>query len=305
MTFPVTHVGSIPRPGRGGVPPLRRRERRAERGFTLIELTISAALMAVILGAAYACLNAGVAAQRLIDPRVDAVQSARVALALMTADLRAACPLDRTTEFVGIDRRIGDQEADNIDFGTLNHTPARVGEGDFCQTSYFLEKDPDPDVDTLVLWRRRNPRIGVDPFVGGERQEIARGVRMLQFEFYDGFDWYESWGDPERREKREASNRIEPNLSGFPTAIRITLAIAAERRRARASTDDPYATPAERGNPEPPLVFQTVARPSMPASAFQRVGSGSPGTAPGGTPGSNPGQPGAGGPGMPAGFTPN
>ncbi len=62
-------------------------------GFTLIELTISAAVASIILVAAYLCLSAGVASQKMIEPRTEVLQSARVALAMMSADLRSACSL--------------------------------------------------------------------------------------------------------------------------------------------------------------------------------------------------------------------
>src|SRR5690348_3976793 len=60
--------------------------------FTLIELVISSALMVIILTAAYLCLSAALAGQKLLEPRAEVVQNARVALSLLSADLRAACP---------------------------------------------------------------------------------------------------------------------------------------------------------------------------------------------------------------------
>ncbi len=241
--------------------------RRSEAGFTLIELTIGAALMALILASAYACLNSGLVARRLLEPRWDALQTARVTLGLMTADLRAACPLSKEADFVGIDRAAGDVEADNIDFGTLNYSPSRPAEGDFCQTSYYL--DQDLKTGEWILWRRRNPRIGPDPFSGGSREEIARGVRQLKLEYYDGFDWFDTWGDPDGAGKQDASMTLQSNLSGMPEAVRITLALSAgEPPKPGIGADGAsIGNPGEsggvgggRGNPEAPLVFQTVVR---------------------------------------------
>jgi hypothetical protein len=58
--------------------------------FTLIEVVISAALMALIVVSAYLCLNAAVSSQKMIEPRATVFQNARVAMALMAADLRCA-----------------------------------------------------------------------------------------------------------------------------------------------------------------------------------------------------------------------
>lgn len=237
------------------------------RGFTLIELTISAALMALILGAAYLCLHAGMSAQRLLDPRLEAAQYARVALDRLTADLRNACPLDPDFEFIGLDRTLGQTEADNLDFATLNHTPRHPGEGDFCQTSYFVE--PDARTGELVLWRRRNPRIGLDPFAGGAREEIARGLRRLNFEYFDGLDWYDSWGDAEGRRQPADSNQRRTNLSGLPDAVRITIAFAPTAPRG-----PPEAAPADTGptSEEPPMVFQTIVRLAVTATRSSSSG---------------------------------
>src|SRR5437763_9285163 len=89
-------------------------------GFTLIELIISAALMAIVIGSAYACLSAGVSGKRLIEARTEGAQSARVALSMMAADIRAAIPLPGKLEFLGMRRTLGEVNADNLDFSTRN-----------------------------------------------------------------------------------------------------------------------------------------------------------------------------------------
>lgn len=275
---------------------IRPKRRGGTGGFTLIELTLSAALMALILASAYACLNAGMSAQRLLEPRLDAMQGARVALGMMAADLRSACPLEAGVEFIGMDRTLGEAEADNLDFATLNHTPRRPGDGDYCQASYYL--DQDRETGELVLWRRRHPRIGLDPFQGGQREEILRGVRTLNFQYFDGFDWYDTWEDSEGRGKAQASNRLQPNASGLPEAVRITLALDPTGKAPRRAEDSGSA--GSGSGAEPPLVFETVVRLFTPVMA----GGGSGGsTASGQGSGSSGAGPGL--PGVPAAGRPN
>ncbi|MBU6402067.1 MAG: prepilin-type N-terminal cleavage/methylation domain-containing protein [Verrucomicrobia bacterium] len=228
-----------------------RRSRPLAAGFTLLELTISAALMAVILVCAYLCLRAGVASQKLVDTRAEALQTARVALALISADLRSACPLSTKFEFLGMHRQLGDVQADNLDFATHHYAPQRPRQADYCEVSYFCESDRDPT--QFTLWRRRNPTIAPDPLSGGSREEIARGVRGLRFQYYDGYDWYDDWGDVTGRRKERDSTLEPANLTGMPEAVRVTLWL------------DPNPPPAGAGHPardtnEPPLVFQTVVR---------------------------------------------
>lgn len=239
------------------------------RAFTLIELVISVAIGALVLGSAYLCLNAGFAAQRLIEPRADAFQNARVALELICADLRGACAFASGPEFVGFHRKLGEVDADNLDFATRNHTPRGVGQGDYCEQSLYLEKNP--RTGEFSLLRRRNPRTGFDPLSGGSREEIATGLKGFRLEYYDGFEWYDTWGEmkssrpapgattsiakaaPASASASAASSLLPPNASGLPEAVRVTLRFQPASRKSDAA--------------EAPLVFQSIARIAVPTRA--------------------------------------
>jgi type II secretory pathway component PulJ len=252
--------------------------------------------MALILTAAYACLSACLSSQRETQPRLDAVQNARVAMALMSTDLRAACPLDPDFEFLGTSRSLGDTAADNIDFATHNYTPRHEREGDFCEESFFVARDQ--ETGQLSLWRRRNPALAADPLAGGTSDELATGVLGLQFEYFDGFDWYDSWGDPTG--KRQTSNRVQPNISGMPEAVRITLWLDASTKAKRlaetpAETQSNEVQPVaaddsglEATNTSIPMEFQTVVRLNLAgysqssSSSSDNSDQSSPGATPGG-----------------------
>jgi prepilin-type N-terminal cleavage/methylation domain-containing protein len=223
---------------------------RKARGFTLIELVISTALMSLILVSAYLCLNAGLAGKKLVEPRADAIQSARVAMTMLTQELRSACILPGDSPMLGMKRTIGTAEADNLDFATHYYTPRRVSEGDFCEVSYYVQ--PDPQTGHLGLWRRQNPRLAPDPLAGGEKREIIPDILGLQLEYSDGEDWYGTWGKVQGTAKADNSQKEQSNLDGLPTAVRITLLVDANPQ---SKVD---AQSGER-TPEPPLVFKTVA----------------------------------------------
>jgi prepilin-type N-terminal cleavage/methylation domain-containing protein len=232
--------------------------------FTLIEIMISVALMSLILVSAYLCLGAGFSARKLIEPRAEVIQNARVAMAIMTADLRAACPLSQDQDFIGMTRTLGEVEADNLDFGTHHYTPRHAREGDFCQESLYLDKNP--ETGQFSLWRRRNPTLALDPLSGGSKEEIATGVVGLKFEYFDGLDWYDSWGEDPTSGGKQNSAREQTNLNGLPEAVRITLLLDAEpdKKISAAATEE--------ARPEAPLVFQTVAQLNL-ADASQNASS--------------------------------
>jgi len=227
--------------------------------FTLIEMMISVALMSLILVSAYLCLGAGFSAQKLIEPRAEIIQNGRVAMAIVTADLRAACPLSKDQDFIGATRTLGDVEADNLDFGTHNYAPRHAREGDFCQESLYLDKDL--ETGQFSLWRRRNPAIAPDALSGGSKEEIATGVVGLKLEYFDGLDWFDTWGEEKPAENRQGPTREKTNLSGLPEAVRITLLLDSNPKKKVSGT----ATDEEK--PEPPFVFQTVARLNLAAAS--------------------------------------
>lgn len=225
-------------------------------GFTLIELVISTSLTAIILIGAYACLRGGFASETLIANRAQAAQGARVALSLIAADLRSATRLSKDYEFLGMSRMLGDVEADNVDFATRHYTPRAAREGDFCEVSYYLDKRK--ETGSYSIWRRRDPTPDPEPLSGGSREEIAGDVLGLRFEFYDGFEWFDDWGDADGRRQQSGSLLDPGNLSGMPDAVRITIWAATD---SAPVADDPDGV----GNREPPLVFQTITRLNVTA----------------------------------------
>ena len=242
-------------------------------GFTLIEVVISASLMAIILVGAYLCLSSSIASQKLIESRAEVVQSARVAMSIMSADLRSACPLSKEFSFLGLHRTLGEADADNLDFATHNYTPRRAREGDFCEVSYFVAKEPESG--KLTLWRRRDPTPDDEPLAGGNREEIARGLQGLKFEYYDGFDWFDKWGDADGRKKEKDPVRVEPNMSGMPEAVRITLWIHPNSRSSKKKS-------AEEDAEESALMFQTVCRLNLASISQNETSSATPNSGPGG-----------------------
>jgi type II secretion system protein J len=240
---------------------------RHASGFTLIEMVVSAAIMSIIVGSAYVCLQSGLASQKLIQSRDGVFQIGRVAMSLMTADLRNACTLSKDYDFVGMRRSLGEIDADNVDFATHHYTPRGAHEADFCEISYFVQKDT--KTGELCLFRRRDGTRDPEPLAGGSREEIARGVAGLRFEYYDGFDWFDEWGDPSG--KKQTSQLDRSNISGLPEAVRVTLLLDANSKPAKPGAESSVTN-------EPPFVFQTVVRLELAGAVAATGSSGSGGS---------------------------
>jgi hypothetical protein len=81
---------------------------------------------------------------------------------------------------------------------------------------------------------------------GGSKEEIVPGLRGLTLEYFDGLDWYDTWGDASIKKKVKYTTTEAPNLSGFPEAVRITLLLdpnpeKARRKRAAAGVSRPWS----------------------------------------------------------------
>jgi hypothetical protein len=160
-------------------------------------------------------------------------------------------------------RTVGESDADNLDFSTRNYNPRKAREPDYCEISYFLARDPESD--SFILTRRRDATPDPEPLEGGVQEEIARGVRGLRFEYYDGFDWFDDWGDPEGKTK----GMMNPpsNSYGLPEAVKITIVFDPETK-ARKSAEAGKESEDE-SSTKTPMTFQTIARLDL-AEYFNR-----------------------------------
>ncbi|MFQ5655109.1 MAG: hypothetical protein ACE5GW_10320 [Planctomycetota bacterium] len=258
MSGELHRAGRLPRP------------EMATGGFTLMELIVGVTVTVGVIASAYLCMRAGFESKKLVEARADALQKARVALALLGADLRSACPLSPESPLAGMDRELGEIEADNIDFATHNWSPAAPGEGDFIEVSWFIDRNE--ETGEPGLWRRRDTTPDDEPFAGGFREEIAPGIHGFRLEYSDGYSWYDEWGDDP-----DMPTSTIPGGSGFastsfglPDAVRITIAFS-EGKPGRQDE----ATGSEEVNEEArPLVFQTVVHLNLAARTAPDFGGG-------------------------------
>ncbi|MDC0325315.1 prepilin-type N-terminal cleavage/methylation domain-containing protein [bacterium] len=249
-------------------------ESKSIRGFTLIELLVSVSLMTGILMASYVCLQAALTGRSMVENRSDTLQTARVVMEMIAADLRSADRLSEQHEILGLDRTLEGIEADNIDFVTRHHTPKLPMEADYCEVSYFVLKNP--ETERFVLLRRRDALPDDKPLEGGQREPLIDDLLGLKFEYYDGWDWYDDWGDaetPEETTETEESSLIaSAGRTGFPEAVRVTLMIPEKSgpRQIPESVAEPGTSPMIPGA----MVFQTIVHLNLAHSDVASENSG-------------------------------
>ena len=251
-------MSRLRRPTAAPAPKLTRRP--ATSGFTLIELIVASSVTVGIIGSVFLCFLSVAApsapwrsAARCCRTRASPF-SAWPRTSRWRARSRAssrcsastACAKSRTVAWAS--RRT------TSTFATHNWRPQRVGERDFCEISYFVDRDP--ETGELCLFRRRDPTPDDKPLEGGTRELIAVGVRAFRLEYLGGLLWENKWGS--LPETRGFSNDPTADMfaNSMPEAVRVSLALGRPH--------DHRAGPAPVEEEPPLLVQQTIYLPLAP-----------------------------------------
>ncbi len=188
---------------RGGV--------RAVSGFTLIEVLLAVAILAVIMTVIYGSFWTAQKNVEQAEAVRDDTDMARTLLAKITDDLTNAYvnrnmiatstttnkPVNLTI-FYSSKEEVGDGEEkvrhDSLALTTLSNFP-RPGskETELVEVGYFFREKPDGS--GYTLFRREKRDIGPDspPLEGGVAYEITDRVDELRFRYYTGISWRDDW----------------------------------------------------------------------------------------------------------------
>ena len=178
------------------------------RGFTLVELLITSALLAMLGATCYAVLSAGTRAAAKTRRRTRMIACGQRALDVMAGEIRTAVE-HNGTRLTALDARYEGRDTDTIDFiaPRMRKTRAGPGEGARCEVGYYIDSDPETEAEWLV--RREDATVDDDPLEGGWLTPAGPYVSELDLQFYDGFEWVDGWEDSRR----------------FPPAVRIAIVV--------------------------------------------------------------------------------
>jgi hypothetical protein len=174
---------------------------------------ITALILTIIISAIYNSLRVGLSAYHREEERSLIFQNARFALKQMSKEIKSAYlnPHNPKIIFRGVDETFEREDTDRLDF---------VRGDNLRGISYFIDNDPG----TPEKWLQREENI--TPYISEEelsahpeREEIATFVRGLNFRYYDGEEWQDSWDSP-----------------SLPLAVEITLTFQDDKRKEVFST---------------------------------------------------------------------
>lgn len=220
----------------------RHSERRgAAAGFTLIELMVALAILAIMLSTIYATFFSAVQAMQKGHEQDDTYQVARVVMEQISGDLAMAFyrpgadrPDTPTQAFIGLDRTDDEYDRDRLDFTTASHALMHNGqpETDVVEVSYYIDATYS---DRPMLVRREDPLPDSDFRHGGTLRVLAEQVVALNFRYRepdeppyrrqrverdkrtedegDELEWYDTWDAAQEKPQSSLPRLVEVRLT--------------------------------------------------------------------------------------------
>ncbi len=176
------------------------------RGFTLLEVLIAVAIMTMISTLIFTAFSSLKRSKEGIRRVSDRYREGRMALSRISHELECAyiskhLPINLNiatskTQFVG-ERGA---PADRLDFNAfVNRRMDRdVEESDQAEISYFGMENPN-EAGVFDLIRRINPKLDLDPALGGVGQVLASDIDLFELRYLDPLtgQWVEGWNSTE------------------------------------------------------------------------------------------------------------
>ncbi|MGQ9523388.1 MAG: type II secretion system protein GspJ [Armatimonadota bacterium] len=221
---------------------------RSRSGYTLLEFLVAMVIAGTITPGVILALRAGTVALERAEARAARLQEVRAVFDALSRDIRyatlspAVSPTQTSTTdattgattqtgtelpmawFVGTDDTSGNLSVDSLEIitrsGRISYAEAASDNppdvsleppGDLVQVAYALEPSERGNTFRLIRQRRRPPSPDGDRSDLLVEEVVAEGLSGLDFSYYDGTDWLDSWDTTLDTE------------AGLPWAVRITI----------------------------------------------------------------------------------
>lgn len=182
--------------------------RKREKAFTLIELIISTSILAFLMLTVYSVFYNNSLVWEEGNTRIQMYQGARVCLDTMAREIRSAF-ISSSNPYLTFK---GDRC--NLNYVCASNKVNRSGEYDLCEVGYSLKGSN--------LYRRMRSVLSSVPGENGTSSVLAPYILSLNFMYYDGVKWRESWdstmGTPE-----------DTSDDGLPFTVKITITTQGEQ----------------------------------------------------------------------------
>lgn len=189
---------------------------KTRRGaFTLIEVILAVAILALVTTLAYQVLNASLVASDRVNKVLRRVETGPAVLAAVERDFRCVLRDQENAKptFVG-KQGSGGPEEDQVDFLTTRDAfDSEKGKVcDYGETGFRMERNADgPDQGFYTLYRRFDPFLDAEPLKGGTLVPVYTRVRRFNLRYHDGNEWKDEWDNKQ--------------ANAYPKMVEITIEI--------------------------------------------------------------------------------
>lgn len=177
-------------------------------GFTLVEVLIAIAILAIVLSTVYESFIQTRKAIGKTEASIEELRGVRAAFTRMMQDINMAFLVQNNdnTLFVGTDDFSESYPNDSIDFTSYSNKFRNkdVKESDQIEVGYYMKRGNE---DSATLMKRTKKRIDENPGYGGDSYEISEYITGLNFRYLDQDGvWVDSW---DSRVNKAIPNAVE------------------------------------------------------------------------------------------------
>lgn len=166
---------------------------RQTRGFTLLEMLVAIAMVAIITASLYSALYVGFRAQRSATRAVEPARAATLTLQLLEQDIEGAMSPTGILagQFLGTDAQ-GLDGADGLSFYSSANVPSDGESGADTRHVEFVVAAALDDAQPALLRRVTSNLLPSNaPLI--REQVLCRNVKAFNLRYYDGTQWLDSW----------------------------------------------------------------------------------------------------------------